>query len=232
MDAAAAAEQAAGRRVSVEPDGKNDAYDLLTVTYVTPDGSTPSEWLTDNWALLGNMLQKSVWAAPKIAAEMVKIESGRVRGELRTKMEALARGNSKWVAVDGTTEDLKESDFLDWCAAQGTGVSRAVFEQLLLDMGQGAETYQMAQFVLRHQYSFVNGALIKDPYVYANKIMTTEVLKVVEAFPATLPFDLPAGVWLKQCPSVQPLGGNKYQIEEEWWHADDYARSLHDLVTV
>ncbi len=217
--------KAAGKRAGIDPDG--EAFEILTVVDTTPDGSVPTELLADNWALLGNSLQKSVWQCPLIARELEKIESGRVRGEIRTKLSLLARGDTQFNRSDGTAEDLDEKKTLDWIAEQG--VSREIFAQLLKDMGSGVDSYQVAQYVLKHQFAFIAGQIIKDPYVMANKLMTTATLKVREGFPVNLPFDLPAGVWLKQTPSVQPLGSAKYQIEEEWWHADDYARSLYTL---
>jgi hypothetical protein len=230
---------AAGRAVNLEPHGQHNTFQVLSVTGATLDGTKPTVILTDLWALLGNSPQLSVWQCPKIQAQMRKIAEPVDRALVRTWINLLARGEQYWnpnVPSDAeerlrTPVRLTKANILG-TASLFIGTTDAEFERviggLIEDMADGLEFWQGRQYVLKHQFTFFLGTKIPDPYATAGMVLTSDQVLALEDFPsARVPFGIPPGVWLKQTPSIQPLGDDKWQVEYElWW--GERAASIYD----
>src|SRR5688500_3786856 len=57
-----------GIRLEYEPAGPNGGYDTLFGVFGAEETQPTDEELTDQWDLIGNDLEKDIWAHPKVKA--------------------------------------------------------------------------------------------------------------------------------------------------------------------
>ena len=217
----------------------NGGYNIITAIYGAAETQPAGEPLADLWDLVGNDLEKSIWLCDDVRAELKKMASGldvtRLAGlaRLRADCEALARGDAiTYDTQTGEQGTLTVEQWLDGITtyitptyAQGNlnALNPLVFKKLLRSLSQGVEAFVVSQYVLRHRQVIAKGSTIKPSTANINKVYTNTLdMMDVEAVPNDLPFDLPEGVWLKKTPTRDQVAGDKWQITQEWWHADDY----------
>jgi hypothetical protein len=94
---------------------------------------------------------------------------------------------------------------------------------LVNQMSLGVEAFTVSQYVLRRVLIIAANSSIKPSLEHVGEIYRTAELVQAEAVPGTIRFDLPEGYWLKRTPTVDQMSLDKWQITQEWWHADAYS---------
>lgn len=173
------------------------------------DGSAPPDDPDDDqlvtWELVGNDLNKDLFNHPNYTA-LVEVEK-LVLEELRNTRN-FDNANLSIINPGSTGDKFKE-------------LLRA-----------GAQSYPVSQYVLRRtgrvgidwtgQFALTN---VGDVYP------STAAMETAEAVPAALKFALPTGKWLKRTPSVRQQRDGRWEINNEWWHADEWSDALYTEVT-
>jgi hypothetical protein len=187
----------------------------------------------------GNDLEKSLWEQPRIQAEFAKLRISETFPEteklqlvafIKTSVEALSKGERKVTGVDGQETDITIDTLANLIKA--SGMSDGPFRGLIYDMGRGVEGFSLPQYVLRRVTIVPSGTNLRPALGNVGKIFTsTARLKASERIPQTLLFILPDGVWLKRTPTVQQTASDRWEVQQEWWHADDYSRNIYQTAT-
>lgn len=223
------------KRYSIEqPD--YDGFAILSVFQSAEDGADPAVPLSSEWELIGEDLEKSIWVHPKWLSIASKLRDGK-DGEswwvayFRGQIEALARGESKFTDREGTEFALSRADIIsDVDAIAGLNSTQEKnLGQLIDDLCDGVESWPISRYVLRHTEIVAANTTIRLSYANVGKIFSTAKLTRTEDIDQVILGTLPNGWWLKRTPTLRASGSSKYQITQEWWHADDYSRFLYDL---
>jgi hypothetical protein len=213
---------------------ENCSYATVEATYGAEDGQPADQPLSDQWTLAGNDLEKSLWELPAVRAEFNKIPEDdskpRALAVIRKNVESLASGELTVVdefGVEATGTDAT-SVFLLMIAQ--LGLDPTVFSKLVSSRAAGVESYTVSQWVLRRTTIIASNSTIKPSLSNIGKLLTTSYLTQIEEIPTTIRFDLPPnGYWLKRTPTFEQTAADKWQITQEWWHADDYDKFIYQL---
>ncbi len=136
-------------------------------------------------------------------------------------IEAALRGETEWVSpTTGQTLPLSVDIILS--AIAGFGMDRAVWNKLIRSLADGVEAKPVSQWVVLRTVVVGLGRKVPGIHLYVGKcFMTTTDFVAKEGVPIdVLPFDLPQGVWYKRTPTCVQMSSNQWQIEVEYWHAD------------
>lgn len=214
----AAASTAIGNGYSVRyvPDS-NGTYSTLEVTYGAAETQDPATPLSDEWSLVGNDLEKSIFEHPSVVAGQ---DGWSASDKLRFRSLAEAFSRGEYTSID---------DLVDF--TNRVSGSYALFDSVIAELAKGVEAYTVSQFVLRHSVVITSNSTIKPALDNVGKVYTTSALESAENIPATLKFNLPDGVWLKRTPTVEQYGSDKWTVTQEYWHADSYSTFLYEEAT-
>lgn len=218
--------KAAGARVELNPD-ESGAYSTVTVVYGV-DGTQPPEVpLVDQWSLQGNDLEKDLWTKPEIKTQLDRVtgeDSYHKVGKLRRLIEAVGSGEEEEVPNPATTDAVVVPTIQavrDACAALGS-LDPLPFIAYIKSRMAGVEVFTVSQWVLSHVLIIAANSTIRPSLVNVGRVYTTEMLRAVEAIPATIKFDLASGWWLKRTPTVEQTAADKWTITQEYWHTDTF----------
>ena len=237
MDAKQSEVKAAGLRFQREEESLG-GYQLISVIYGAEETQDPNTPVGEKWELVGNDMEKSIWELPAVQNQFARLTSLGMStanqitfiARFRADVEALIRGESITVDVNGTEVALNTDYILDFVVRQ-LRLSQSVFAGLILSLAKGVESYTVSQYVLRHTRVVVRRSNLKPSTTNIGKIFaTTADLRSKESIP-TLLFDLPEGVWLKRTPTQEQSSADKYDITQEYWHADSYDTFVHEQAT-
>lgn len=209
-------------------------YQIIRGYYGATETHDPAEPLSDDWSLVGNQLDKSIWTLPKVATELDKFGSSFINAALLRKyVEEYLRGETTTTDASGTEVDLDLTFIQSFATTNAPGFSTTVLDGLMKALARGVETKQISQFVLRRVLIIPENSTIVPFYDYVNEVLTTTELSTgtdpgAGTIPATIKFTLPPGVWVKQTPTVERAASNKWQITQEWWHADAVEPFIYD----
>jgi hypothetical protein len=233
-------QQGLGRRTELRVPAFETGPFILQATAGASEDQSADEPLSTTWELDANSLEKSIWDLPVVSDQFEQITDDVGGGVSKTTAIAFVRrsilafvqGDEEIVGLSGNTFPLT----YDWLfAADGAlstaGVDPDVFKEVAHLLSKGVETYPVSQFVLRKTRVVFDGTSIRPDYQHVLKPMTLATLRAHEEVPTTLLFALDGmprqgdttiaeGIWLKQTPTVQQTGSDKWTITEEWWHAD------------
>lgn len=204
---------------TLEP-SDDGGYDVLSASYGVDLYDGTGATLADQWSLQGNDLEKSIWELPAVKTELAKITDSSKVGLLRSDIEALARGDETIRDESGEEIDLTETALLD--VAVALGCTRSVIKSLIDSMSRGVDSFLVSQYVLRHTVTVASGSSIRASYTGVGYVYSTDQLTAAETIPNNIIFSLPTGVWLKRTPTVDQISYDRWQIVQEWWHADAY----------
>ena len=62
---------------------------------------------------------------------------------------------------------------------------------------------------------------------YINRIYSQVGLTAAEGIPLTIVFTMLAGYYLKRTPTITQQPNGRFQITNEWWHADTWSTTLY-----
>lgn len=198
--------RALGRRTELDPDPQG-SYGTLTVWVGAESTQAPDQPLVDRWTLEGNDLEKSILEHPDVLAAFPDTDP-QARANLRADLDEVMSGDKTVQAMLDATTVPEQQEMIN---------------QLVNQMALGVEATTVSQYVLRRVLVIASNSSIKPSLEHVGEIYTTAELVAAEAVPATIRFDLPEGFWLKRTPTVDQMSLDKWQITQEWWHADDYS---------
>lgn len=231
----AASLRAQKTRYSIEQP-ESGGYAVLNVFASVDEEADPSEPLSSEWELVGEDLEKSIWMHPKWLSIAAKLREGKNNESwwvsyFRSQIEALARGESKFTDREGVQFELSQSSILsDVDAIAGlTPAETAQLALLISDVCDGVDSWPISRYVLRHSRIVAANTTIRMKYTGVGKMYSTAKLGRTEDIDQVILGTLPSGYWLKRTPTLRVAGSAKYQIIQEWWHADDYSKFLYDL---
>lgn len=212
-----------------------------------PESPAPSldSQIVTVWGMPSSKLAKSIWELPKVKAEFdVAFNSasdGKVTGperaaRMRADLLALARGEDvSWRIGDDVEPDTKASpdpykltytELLKFMAA--VGMNTAIIHELFRELARSVESYTVDAFTLRKRSVAPNGANLGPSYANTNRAYTTSSLLSLEpSIPSTIRSGIPDGYWLKAAPVVDQTDATRFEVIQEWVHADDYSRFLY-----
>ena len=201
MEAAFSAAQAAGYRCRIDRDHAGGYATLEIEVGRDPAGSTAE--LSNEWYLLGNDLEKSLFEHPKIQAFFTNAATPQQRATYRSDVEAVVKGTKTFAEV---AEYLTEPD-------------KDVTADLVDELSRGSETYVVSQFVLRNTVVLaenyagtVNIANVNEVYPNWSALASAELTLSLPLIPAIASL---AGEWLKKTPTFEPQGKDKWRVERE-----------------
>lgn len=222
--------QGLGLRYRVQPAGQGNYWDL-EITYGAEETQPAETPLADTWELVGNDLEKNLWEAPSIQAELDK-NKGTERlheiAKLRRLCDAVVAGDEEspdpahaGQTVKATVDEVKAACvFLD-------NIDSAPFLAYIQSRARGVESASVSQWVLRRTTVIASNSTIKPALENVGKVFSTDSLKSKEAIPDTIRFDLEVGYWLKRTPTITQTTADKWTITQEWWHADRYDPNIY-----
>lgn len=224
-----------GLRINISEEDEG-GHQILRAWYGATDTSTPDVPVSDQWSLVGNTIDKSLWVIDKVQNEFAKLQDFSQAHHIKTDIERYIDGETTTVDWSAGTDPLPEvpltlSGILS--NIQGIQLDPNVFRGLIDALAKGVESKQVSQYVLRRVTIVRNGSNIKPAYDFVNEVLTTEQLingtdPGALNIPNTLSFQFPDGFWLKQTPTSEQTGSDKFQITQEWWHGDQYDSFVYD----
>jgi hypothetical protein len=227
----------AGIRYQVEP-SLDGGYWVLTGTSGAEETQDPMLPLSDEWSLVGNDLEKSIWDHPRIKEELDKAvtdENGTIVAKVayvRAAVDAFARGEATIVDSDGDEYPLTYEYIINSLVAELGGTPNvATWEAFIKSRCSGVESYSVSQWVLRHTIIIAANSTIKPSLINVGKVFTTQMVQLIENIPATLKFDLPQGWWLKRTPTVEQTSADKFTITQEFWHGDAFDPFVYEVAS-
>lgn len=212
-----------------------------------PDSPAPSldSQIVTLWSLQASRLSKSIWTLAKVAAAFDSIAAGPVSNgvsgleraaRFRADLLALARGDDVRVAGDpkakheeDTAAKTTKLTFDGLIEVMATwNVDLDLVRNLFIELYKGVESYPVDAFILKKRSVAPNGANLKPAYDNTNRAISTETLLSQEpGISATLRTGLPEGYWFKGAPVVDETDPNRYEVVQEWTHADDFSRFIY-----
>lgn len=247
--------KAAGIKYQIEEPHGNGSYQLVTGYFTADEAQPPGEAIADNWDLDGEDLEKSLWEHPKTLAIFTQIKANAPQPEwggqncarLKSWIESLARNEAEappwyWpspatsgaVTEQGILNRMKtgnpgsttgsSSDF----GAELNSTLQANLRLLVRDIAAGVESWPVSRYVLRHTLTVALGTTIRPNYVNVGEMSSSSALVSDEALSFFLLDVLPEGYWLKRTPRTTQTGPGRWNIVQEWWHADAYSAFIYD----
>jgi hypothetical protein len=203
-------------------------HQVLRAWYGATDSQSIDAPVSDQWSLVGNDLEKSLWVTDEVQNEFAKLTDVSQAHHIKTDIERYLDGETTsfdWSQTPPAEIPLNLSGII--AGIVGIGLSETVFRGLIDALAKGDESRTVSQFVLRRVTTVRNGSSIKPAYNFVNMVLTTDQLiggtdPGALNIPNTLSFEFPPGFWLKRTPTAEATGSDKFQITQEWWHADQY----------
>lgn len=212
-----------------------------------PDSPAPSldSQIVTLWSLQASRLSKSIWTLPKVAATFDAIAAGITKNDVtgieraarfRADLITLAKGEEIKVSVDPKASHDQEVSAkvikITWdglLRAMGSwGVNLDLIRDLFLDLYKGVDSYPVDAFVLKKRSVAPNGANLRPAYTNTNRAISTATLLSDEpSISSTLRTGLPDGYWFKAAPIVDETDPNRFEVVQEWTHADDFSRFIY-----
>jgi len=190
-----------GSSIRVQPG--DDGVSTLEVWFDdAQDGSSvdAEAQITTTWSVNSNDLEKDLFT--------------------HAKFDALVEADQQ------ALRDLRESK-IGIADAPSTG-DAAEFANLII---AGVTGYTISQIVLRRTKLISSVAAIYAVNANANKRYTRAGLIAAEGIPLAVRAEMPgAGQWLARTGQKEQLSSGKYQVTQEWWHADSWSPLIYTLV--
>lgn len=221
-----------GRKTTMEP--LADGTYTLRVQYGADDSQSPDQPLATVWELVGNDMEKSLWTLPEVKEVTDKITTVHGKAVIKKLVESWARGDTEAELDNGDTLTLNESNIKAMLNLYDVKVSTD--QDTIVSLGnalsRGEESWLISQFVIRRTVTIASnsGESLKPAYDNVNKMLTKDAFNRIEQPPSTIKFNLPDGYFLKRTPTVRQVTADKWEVQSEWWHADDYDELIYEEV--
>ena len=94
----------------------------------------------------------------------------------------------------------------------------------------GTTSYTISQIVVQRTMTVGPGYAGAAAMSYINRIYSQGGLTAAEGIPLTIVFTMLAGYYLKRTPTITQQPNGRFQITNEWWHADTWSTTLYGSV--
>ena len=94
----------------------------------------------------------------------------------------------------------------------------------------GTTSYTISQIVVQRTMTVGPGYAGAAAMSNINGIYSASGLSAAENIPATIVFTLLSGFYLKRTPTITQQPNGRFQIPNEWWHADTWSTTLYGSV--
>ena len=193
----------AGYTFRISPDEDGPMSECVMTAPDAQDGadSSAETEITTIWTVAGNDIEKDI----ESHADWLTLAETE-----REHLREYKDGSKKESAVATSTPDGAE------------------FKTLIK---AGTTSYTISQIVVQRTMT-VNPTYSagSDSMTNVNRIYSKDGLTTAEDIPSTIFFSLLAGQYLKRTPSITQQGNGRYQITNEWWHADTWSTLLYGTV--
>ena len=145
-------------------------------------------------------------------------------------LEKSIENKSEWTSLpDAERDDLR--DFLNGTKKE-TEVSVSTtngvaFRDLIK---AGTTSYTLSQIVVQRTMTVSPGFAGAASMTNVNRIYTKASLTTAEGIPDTIVFSMLDGQYLKRTPTITQQPNGRFQIVNEWWHADTWSTLLYGSV--
>ena len=198
----------AGYSFRITPDESGPMAECVMTAPDAQDGADASAEteITTTWTVAGNDIEKDLESHP----DWIDLAQS-----TRENLRDFKNGSKKEGDVTLAPDDLTNpdaQDFLDLIKA-------------------GTTSYTISQIVVQRTMT-VNPTYSagSDSMVNVNRIYSKAGLSTAESIPGTIFFSLLDGQYLKRTPTITQQGNGRYQITNEWWHADTWSTLLYGSV--
>lgn len=221
-----------GRRTMMDP--QPDGSYVLRVQYGAEDTQDTNEPLATVWELVGNDMEKELWTLPEVKRVMDIITTVHGKAVIRKLIEDWVKGDVEAELDNGETLTLNEANIRSMANLYGITSTndQTILIELANNLVQGVQSWTISQFVVRRTVTIASNAgdSLKPAYDNVNKVMDDATFNATESPPATLKFRIPEGYFLKRTPTVRQVAADKWEVVNEWWHADDYSELIYEQV--
>ena len=94
----------------------------------------------------------------------------------------------------------------------------------------GTTSYTLSQIVVQRTMTVSPGFAGAASMTNVNRIYTKASLTTAEGIPGTIVFSMRDGQYLKRTPTITQQPNGRFQIVNEWWHADTWSTLLYGSV--
>jgi hypothetical protein len=234
----------AGDTFEMNP-GRDGAPWEIVIYYGADETQAPDQPLSDTWELVVNGLEKELWQLPFVRDGFTAIYDGVIASGLpevtaidcvnwvRKNIEVYLSGNTDKIKDLGGTEfDLTFQNLVDHISTTGVDKNAVAvwITRIVRLYARGVKAFPLSQFVLKRTRVVANNFAKSNLDAIYNDIFkrrTTDSLKAAEAIPDAVRFELPAGEWVKNVITIKIMTANKWEISEEWWHADIWEKEIY-----
>lgn len=192
----------AGYTFRISPDEDGPMSECVMTAPDAQDGADPSAdtEITTTWTVAGNDIEKDLEAHPNW------LDLAETERELLREYKAGSKKESE-VTVAG-----------------GLSTYATNFKALIK---AGTTSYTMSQIVVQRTMTVGPGYAGAAAMSYINRIYSQGGLTTAEGIPLTIVFTMLAGYYLKRTPTITQQPNGRFQITNEWWHADTWSTTLY-----
>ena len=189
----------AGYTFRITPDEDGPMSECVMTAPDAQDGADPSAEteITTTWTVAGNDIEKDLEAHPNWLS-MAETE--------RELLREYKAGSKKESEVTTTT------------------THGANFKTLIK---AGTTSYTISQIVVQRTMTVGPGYAGAAAMTNINRIYSQTGLTVAEGIPLTIVFTMLAGYYLQRTPTITQQPNGRFQITNEWWHADTWSTTLY-----
>jgi len=189
----------AGYTFRITPDEDGPFAECTMTAPDAQDGadSSAETELTTTWTVAGNDIEKDLESHPNW------LNMAETERELLREYKA---GSKKESEVTTTT------------------THGANFKTLIK---AGTTSYTISQIVVQRTMTVGPGFAGAAAMSNINGIYSANGLTLAESIPQTIVFTLLSGYYLKRTPTITQQPNGRFQIVNEWWHADTWSTTLY-----
>lgn len=170
-------------------------------------GTPETDGLLDTvWEMDGNDLEKSLWEVPAVLADTGGMSFADLAA-VRDKVERILNG-----------EEIE-------------AFSEASLNALVARLARGQEAFTVSQYVLRKRLTLRPNATILPAYTNIGRVFNSTAIASAEPTLATTNLIGASGLsaikWLKRTPRVAQTTSGLWEMEQEYWGADEWDSWLY-----
>lgn len=209
----------------------DDALDewILRATTGANEDASKTDPLVDRWTMHWNYEQKAIWSNPILLAEFRKVrglDSAHTVAQIKKDMISLSKGDD--VVARGATVTTDDDVTITFEVLKklwtDLGMNGNVFDLLMNDLLDGVTERELSQCVIRHTRIVPSNTDLRAEAANRGKMLSSlsgEGLPPDQVFSEPLP---QGGFWLKMRPEIDQTSADKWTIEDEYWHAEDFSK--------
>ncbi len=194
--------QQLGYSFRISPDDEGPMSECTLTAPDAQDGASndAATELTTIWTVAGNDIEKSI------------------------------EHHSSWSTLSETEREALR-DFSNGTKKESeTNVSSATAISFKTLIAAGTTSYSLSQIVVQRTMTVAPGFAGAASMDNVNRIYTKASLTNAESIPTTIVFSMLDGQYIKRTPTITQQPNGRFQIQNEWWHADTWSTTLYGSV--